>query len=276
MANPVLNDKAFKEATEAGYASGAWAPPDARSTPIPGTPITDGPISAWKPERMTVQGTATATGVLFVLLLISATFGWNSVTVTEGNVVGFPAWSIVAILIGFGAVIALRFKPQWAKILGPIYALAQGAFVGAISHYYETYQKGIVLQAVGVTIGVFAVMLLLYRVRIIKVTDRMRRIVIGATLGIMLFYGVALLISLFGGNVSILNADNTSMFSILFSFFVAGLAAFNLALDFDFIEKGSAAGLPKQMEWVAATGLMVTVIWLYLEILRLLAKLNRR
>jgi len=276
MANPVLNDKAFKEANEAGYAQGAWGPPKGYNTPIPGTPITDGPISDWNPKRMTVEGTATATGVLFVVLLAAAVFGWSQVTAVTGQVTSFPSWTIIAILIGFGAVLAVRFKPQLAKPLGVVYALAQGAFVGAISHYYETYQKGIVLQAVGATIGVFFVMLVLYRTRILKVTNRMRRIVIGATVGVMLFYLVALLINVFGGSVSILNANNTSAFSILFSFFVAGLAAFNLALDFDFIERGSNSGLPKQMEWVAAVGLLVTIIWLYLEILRLLAKLNRR
>jgi len=276
MANPVLNDKAFKEANEAGYASGAWGPPKGYGTPIPGTPITDGPISDWNSKRMTVEGTATATGVFLVILLAAAAYGWSQVQVSAGEVTRFPAWSIIAILIGFGAVVALRFKPQWAKPLGVVYALAQGVFVGAISHFYETYQKGIVLQAVGATIAVFMVMLVLYRTRILKVTNRMRRIVIGATVGIMIFYGIALLINIFGGSVSILSAENTSAFSILFSFFVAGLAAFNLALDFDFIERGVNAGLPKQMEWVAAVGLLVTIIWLYLEILRLLAKLNRR
>jgi uncharacterized YccA/Bax inhibitor family protein len=276
MANPVLNDKAFKEASEAGYAAGAWGPPQSQSTPVFGVPITDGPISEWQSRRMTVEGTATATGVLFVALTAAAVFGWSQVTVVDGAVAKFPAWTIFGILVGFACVIALRFKPQWAKPLGFAYALAFGAVVGAISHSYEAYQSGIVIQAIGATIGVFAVMLFLYRTNIIKVTDRMKRIVIGATLGVAIFYGIALLINIFGGSVSFLSASNTSAFSILFSFFVAGLAAFNLALDFDFIEKGSKEGLPKQMEWVAAVGLMVTIVWLYLEILRLLAKLNRR
>jgi uncharacterized YccA/Bax inhibitor family protein len=121
---------------------------------------------------------------------------------------------------------------------------------------------------------VFGVMLFLYRTQIIKVTDRMRRIVIGATMGVMIFYGISLLINVFGGDVAFLSS--TSGLSIAFSFFVAGLAAFNLALDFDFIERASKANMPKQMEWVGAVGLMVTVVWLYLEILRLLSKLNRR
>ena len=275
MANPILNDKALKEAAEAGYASGAWGPPQGtRSTPIPGGAVSDGPVSTWDRRTMTVEGTATATGVLFVVLLAAAVAGWATVKTSNGEITSFPAWTLGAVLVGFGLVVAMRFKPQWAKYLGFGYAVVEGLVVGAISHAYEVYQKGIVIQAVGATIAVFAVMLLLYRTRIIKVTDRMRRIVIGATMGIMIFYGISLLINLFGGNVGFLNS--TSALSIGFSFFVAGLAAFNLALDFDFIEKGTKQGLPKQMEWVAAVGLMVTVVWLYLEILRLLSKINRR
>lgn len=274
MANPILNDKALKEATQAGYASGAWAPPQGRSTPIPGVPMTDGPVSDWNNKTMTVEGTVTATGVLFVVLLAASVLGWSLVKTSEGQITAFPSWIIGGVLVGFGLVMAMRFKPQWAKYLGFGYAVVEGVVVGAISHAYEVYQKGIVIQAVGATIAVFAVMLFLYRTNIIKVTDRMRRIVVGATMGIMVFYGISLLINVFGGNVGFLNS--TSALSIGFSFLVAGLAAFNLALDFDFIEKGTQQGLPKQMEWVAAVGLMVTIIWLYLEILRLLSKLNRR
>jgi len=274
MANPILNDKALKEASEAGYASGAWAPPQGRSTSIPG--ISDGPISDWHSQTMTVQGTATATGVLFVLLLASAAFGWSLVKTSVNGEITFPTWSLLGVLVGFGCVLAMHFKPQLAKILGPIYALAEGVFIGAISHVYNEYKDGIVLQAVGATLAVFAVMLFLYRTQIIKVTERFKRIVIGATLGVMIFYGVALLIRVFGGSVSFLQANNGGLLGIGISLLVAALAAFNLALDFDFIERGSKNGLPKQMEWVAAVGLMVTIVWLYLEILRLLAKLNSR
>jgi uncharacterized YccA/Bax inhibitor family protein len=114
----------------------------------------------------------------------------------------------------------------------------------------------------------------MYSLRIIKVTDRFRRIVIGATLGVALFYGVSLLMSLFGATPPFI--QSTSLFGIGFSFLVAGLAAFNLALDFDFIERGSKQGMPESTEWYAAFGVMVTVVWLYLEILRLLSKLRER
>ena len=271
MANPILNDKALRDAATVGAASGGWAAPQMpRGTPIPGGSITDGPISDWTSQRMTVSGTATATGVLFVLLLAAAAVGWNLVDTASGT----PIWILGAVLVGFASVIALRFKPQWAKVLGPVYALAEGLAVGAISAYYESSKNGIVTMAVGVTIAVFGVMLLLYKTNIIKVTDRFRRIVMGATMGVMVFYGISLLLRLFGVDVGFLN--DASALSIGFSFLVAGLAAFNLALDFDFIERGAQAGLPKQMEWVGAIGLLVTVVWLYLEILRLLSKLDRR
>ncbi len=278
MANPILNEKAFNEAGKAGYASGGWGPPQGSGGPVTGTRMSDGPISDWDSRRMTVEGTVSATGVLFIVLLAAGVFGWSLVETQEtsaGEVVtAFPSWIIGAVLLGFGMVVLMRFKPQWAKYLGFGYAVVEGIVVGAISHSYEVYQNGIVIQAVGATIAVFAVMLFLYRTRIIKVTNRMRRIVVGATMGIMVFYGISLLINLFGGNVGFLNS--TSPLSIGFSFLVAGLAAFNLALDFDFIDRGVKQGLPKQMEWVAAVGLMVTIVWLYLEILRLLSKLNRR
>ena len=279
MANPILNDKSFKEIDQAGATSAGWAAPATHTRAGSGqaygsAPATDGPISDWNAQTMTVSGTATATGVLFVLMMAAAVVGWSAVTVSDGQVGQFPVWTLGGVLVGFLCVIAMRFKPQFAKVLGPIYAVAEGVFVGAISHSYESFQKGIVVQAAGATVAVFAIMLFLYRTNIIKVTDRMRRIVVGATLGIMVFYGISMLINLFGGSVGFLN--DTSALSIGFSFLVAGVAAFNLALDFDFIEKGAKAGLPKQMEWVAAVGLLVTIVWLYLEILRLLSKPDRR
>jgi uncharacterized YccA/Bax inhibitor family protein len=186
----------------------------------------------------------------------------------------FPAFAIGGLLVGLVCAIVLAFKPNLAKILGPIYAVAEGLFVGAISRAYETYYDGIVVQAAGATIAVVGVMLALYGLRIIKVTDRFRRIVIGATLGVAVFYGISLLMSLFGATPTFLSSS--SALGIGFSFLVAGLAAFNLALDFDFIERGAKERLPESVEWYAAFGVLVTVVWLYLEILRLLAKLRDR
>lgn len=289
MSNPILNDKALAEA-RAGWAApqapspggSTWAPP---ASPA-GVPVTDGPVSPWRGGIMTVRGTITATGVLFVLLLASATAGWMATSTTtelvasstggtrEQQVAQFPAIAMLGIIIGFGCAIALYFKPMWAKFLGPAYALGFGFAVGAISKGYETFQNGIVLQAAGATAAVFAVMLVLYRTNVIKVTDKFRRTVVFATLGIMLMYGVSLIFSLFGAHVPYLN--DASPLGIGISVVICIVAALNLALDFDFIEKGAKAGLAKDYEWYAAFGLLVTIVWLYLELLRLLAKLQQR
>jgi hypothetical protein len=170
--------------------------------------------------------------------------------------------------------IFLHFKPTLAKFVAPIYALAEGLFLGVISRFYDEQYNGIVVQAVGATLAVFAVMLFLYRTRIIKVTDRFRRNVIMASMGLMLFYGISIIMRLFGVSVPFIN--DASPLGIAFSVVAAGLATMMLAVDFDQIERGAKAGWPKGMEWYCAFGLLATLIWLYLEILRLLAKLNRR
>jgi uncharacterized YccA/Bax inhibitor family protein len=272
VANPYLNDKAFQEA------AAGWAAPDpsTRARPIDVAPIDDGPISAWHPGTMTVGGTATATGVLLVVLLAAAVVGWQAGPTRDAETTGFPALAFLGIVVGLGCVAAIYFRPMWARVLAPVYALAEGFVVGVISKAYENYQHGIVVQAAGATLAVFAVMLVLYRTQIIKVTERFRRIVVGATLGIMAFYGISLLFSLFAGSSSVSFIDSPSALGIGLSVFIAGIAAMNLALDFDFIERASKAQAPKGMEWYAAFGLLVTVVWLYLEILRLLSKLNRR
>jgi uncharacterized YccA/Bax inhibitor family protein len=274
MANPLLNEKKANEVAAATRAG--WGAPDpaTRSTPIPGAPITDGPISAWdSAPKMTYGGTITATGVLLVLLIGAATYGWMSTDTNAAGQWNLPALSIVGIIVGFVCAIVVAFKPNLARILAPIYALGEGVFLGAISKAYNQSYSGIVVQAVGATLGVFAVMLFLYKSRIIKVTDRFRRSVIMATVGLMVFYLVSMVIHLFGGSVPFL--DSASGFGIAFSIFAAGLAALNLALDFDLIDRGVKQGWPKQMEWFCAFGLLITLVWLYLELLRLLAKLQR-
>jgi uncharacterized YccA/Bax inhibitor family protein len=271
MPNPLFNEQTLKKAPA------TWAPPQ------PGTdyiaPIDDGPVTRWRAGVMTVNGTISATAVLFALLLASAAIGWNAVDSTTDPVTGeatvsLPGLAIVGVLVGFGCAIFLAFKPHLAKVLGPIYAVAQGFAVGAISKAYDAVWDGIVLQAAGATLAVFLVMLVLYRTEIIKVTDRFRRTVIFATLGVMVLYGVSLLFSLFGATPSFLSEP--SALGIGLSVVIAGIAALNLALDFDFIERGSKQGLDESFEWYAAFGLLVTIVWLYLEILRLLSKLRER
>lgn len=270
MPNPILNEAALDRAATTG-----WGAPDAatRATPIP--PITDGPISAWDSRVMTVSGTASATGVLLVLLLAAAAVGWISGPDATDVNPKFPMAAIAGVIVGLVCVIWASFKPMLAKYLAPVYALGEGFFVGAISKAYNNWQNGIVIQALGATLAVFGVMLFLYKTRILKVTNRMRRVVIAATAGLMLFYLVSFVIHLISGSgVSFLNSS--SGLGIAFSVLAAGLAAFNLALDFDFIERGAARQMPKGMEWFAALGLLVTLVWLYLEMLRLLAKLQDR
>jgi uncharacterized YccA/Bax inhibitor family protein len=274
VANPILNDKAFGEA--AARDGERWTAPPPMGTGWQ-PPIDDGPVSPWRTataDRMSVAGTMQAAVILLGLLLLAGVFGWAAVPkVAEGEPIEFPALAFVGILAGFAAVIVSSFKPRLAMFLGPVYALGQGFAVGAISKAYENYQDGIVVQAIGATVAVFAVMLFLHTSRILVVTDRMRRIVIGATMGVAVFYFVALMVNLFGGNVSFL--QSASPLGILLSVAIAGLAAFNLSLDFDFIERGARGGAPKHMEWFAALGLVVTIVWLYLELLRLISKLRR-
>jgi uncharacterized YccA/Bax inhibitor family protein len=277
MANPVLNERTLQQA------STTWAPPEPDTEYFP--PVDDGPTGPYVRQVMTVNGVISATAVLFVLLLASAAFGWNStgspdeVVLSDGSVgynYSIPTLAWVGMIVGLGLAFLLMFRPQFAKFIAPLYAIAQGFFVGAISRMYETFYDGIVVQAAGATIAVFGVMLVLYRTRIIKVTNRFRKIVVGATIGVMIFYGASLLIRLFAGADAVSFLSSPSLLGIAFSIFVAGLAAFNLALDFDFIERGAQQQLDKNFEWVAAFGLLVTIVWLYLEMLRLLSKLRQQ
>ena len=276
MSNPVLNESTFEKLRERHAGEPGWAA--AGNTSTQGNtwapPVTDGPVSAYHSGVMTVGGAASASLVLFAVLLISAAVGWVAVAEPQPGVLAFPPMALVGAIVGFVAVIVTMFKPLWSHILGPVYAVGRGLFVGAISKMFDAQYSGIVVQAVGTTLAVFGVMLFLYRTRVLRVTDKFRRIVIGATLGVAVLYLVSFVVSLFGANVSFLSSS--SGFGILFSLFVAGLAAFNLALDFDFIDQAERAGAPRQMEWFAAFGLLVTIVWLYLEILRLLAKLRER
>jgi uncharacterized YccA/Bax inhibitor family protein len=276
MPNPVLNEKTFQKAEQqAGWA----APADPASAPLGPVPLTDGPSSPYTPYRpttevMTRSGAYSATGVLLVILLIGGAIGWAVTPQNELGQVSFPGWLLLPIFAALGVAFWLAFKPTMARILGPVYAILQGIALGAISHVYEAQWHGIVLQAIGVTAAVTAVMYFIYATRIIRVTNTFRKVIIGATFGVLIFYGISLLISLFGVDIAYFTSN--SGWSIVLSIVIAGIAAFNLMLDFDLIDRGSEAGAPKYMEWYAAFGLMVTIVWLYLEVLRLLSKIQSR
>jgi len=241
-------------------------------------------VSLDKGTRFSVQGAVTATGVLTVLLVGAAVVGWMSVTevknidefgyAVDAQVTDIPTWVFVAAMIGFGFLFLTVFKPMWARFTAPLYALSYGAFVGALSHVYNSSFNGIVTQALFGTMSIFTVMLFLYATRIIKVTNRFVMVVVGATMGIALMYLAAFVVSLFGGEVSFLY--DGSALAIGISAFIIVIGALNLAIDFAFIEKAALHQVPKSLEWYGAFGIVVTLVWIYVEMLRLLAMLNRR
>jgi uncharacterized YccA/Bax inhibitor family protein len=266
--NPALNDKAFARLAEndSGWAAGTQQLEDAYNAPAYRPPTAGA-------DTMTVNGTVWATAALLVLLVGAGVYGWNSVEV-GADTVTLPGWVFPVVLGGLGVAILTIFKPNLARFTAPVYALLEGAFLGAISGLYNSAYDGIVVQAVGLTIGVFAVMLFLFATRIIKVTDKLRMGIVAATGAVFLLYMVTMVLSLFGASVSFLH--DTGVMGIGISLVIVGVAAFNLLLDFDFVERGVAAGAPKRTEWYAAFGLLVTIVWLYLELLRLLSKLQGR
>jgi uncharacterized YccA/Bax inhibitor family protein len=257
MANPVLT-RTFGEEQATSTATADTA---AASTPI---------MVAPGEARMELGGTIGKTGILLFIVIAFATWGWTLVDPAEGTT--WPLWLTFAILGALLVGIVGLFMPRLAWLFGPIYTAAQGVVLGAISHVYSDAFEGIVLQALLATASIFMVMLVLFITRTIRVTERFRGVVIGATLGIALFYLVSIVMSLFGVQVPLV--WDTGLLGIAFSAVVVIVAAFNLMLDFDLIERGIAMGAPSYMEWYAAWALMITMIWLYLEMLRLLGKLR--
>lgn len=218
---------------------------------------------------MTVRGTINKTLLLLVICFIAAATVYSA-TMEDQDV---AAIALPAALIGLVVAIATIFKPQWSPVTAPIYALVEGVLLGAITALFEADYPGIAIQAAGLTFAVAAVMLIVWQTRIIKVTDKFRLGVICATGAIFLFYLVCLVLQLFGMEVSVLT--DASPLGIGISLVIVGVAALNLVLDFDFIARGAEAGMPKVMEWFGAFSLIVTLVWLYLEILRLLARLRQ-
>lgn len=218
---------------------------------------------------MTVMGTIDKAAILFFLVMITATYTWNRFLDQSAGVTGLMMLGLIG---GFIAALATAFKPNWAPITAPIYALLEGLFLGGISVSLNYAYPGLPFQAVALTLAVLAVMLGLYRFRIIRVTDKLRSGIMTATLAVFLFYMASWVLGMFGVQMSFM--VDSSPLGIGFSLVIIGIAAFNLLLDFDFIERASAQGYPAYMNWVGAFGLMVTLVWLYLEILRLLARLR--
>lgn len=222
-------------------------------------------------DAMTVNGAINKTGILLLLVVLSASWVWRGFYAQSLNVM---TWMLVGIIGGLIAAIVTIFKKEWSPVSAPVYAILEGFALGGISAIFQKQYPGIAFQAVLLTFAVLICMLIAYRTGMIKVTEKFRAGIIAATFGIFIFYMLTMVLSLFGVRMPIYYGN--SMLSIGISVFIVIIAALNLVLDFDFFDKGTEAGLPKYMEWYAAFGLMVTLIWLYLEILRLLAKINSR
>ena len=234
--NPVLSNKVFSQAIDRG-------------------------------DRMTLNGTVNKT-FMSVLLLV----GCGYLTYGQIN----PSLLTGAAIIGFIVALITVFKKQWAPITVPIYALTEGVVLGGVSYFYNAQFEGIVSNAIFLTLGILVSLLMLYKSGYIKATENFKLGLFAAMGGIFLVYIINFIMGFFGNSLGVLNPMNSSLMSIGFSLFVVVIAALNLVLDFDFIEKGVEKGAPKYMEWFGAFGLLVTLIWLYLEILRLLAKMNSR
>ena len=222
---------------------------------------------------MTVQGTVNKTGVLLALLLIAAAYVLNRYF-ESGNSAAVAPWTLAGAIGGFIVALVTVFKKSWSAVTAPVYAILEGFLLGGISSIFEAQFPGIVIQAVGLTFGTLFCLLMAYKSGLIRATENFKLGIVAATGGIALFYVVTMILSFFGVRMSIIYGSG--MIGIGFSLFVVVIAALNLVLDFDFIEQGSQTNVPKYMEWYAAFGLMVTLIWLYMEILRLLSKLRSR
>ena len=218
-------------------------------------------------NTMTIDGTVNKTSIALILLLLSSYYTYST------SNTGFI---FIGLIVGIVLAIATIFKKTWSPITVPLYAICEGLALGGISAIYESMYTGIVQQAIFLTLGIFTALLFAYKTKIIKATENFKLGVFAATGGIAIVYFISFIMSFWGGGLSIMNIQNASMMSIGFSVFVVIIAALNLVLDFDFIEEASEIGVPKYMEWYATFGLLITLIWLYLEILRLLAKLQSR
>ena len=243
--NPTLSEKAIQAAAQTSYT-----------------------------DAMTVRGTLNKFGFMLLMLMATAYYSWKEVSF-GGNVAPLMWTGVIG---GFVLALVIMFKKEWSPYLAPAYALLEGLFIGGISALYSNafndVAPGLVMNAVGLTFGTAIAMYFLYTNGVIKVTEKFRSVLILATAGIAIFYLITLVVSFFGIRFDFLSQG--SLIGIGFSLVVVVIAALNLLLDFDMIEQCSAAGAPKYMEWYGAFGLMVTLVWLYLEILRLLSKISSR
>lgn len=251
--NPALGENTFRNLAGAGY--GGFAD---------------------ETTRMTLNGTVNKTGILLICAIATAAWTWH-LFLPERDFGAVAPLMMLGAFGGFICALVTVFKKEWSAVTAPIYALLEGLVLGGLSAMLDLRYPGIAMQAVGLTFGTLFVLLLAYRSGMIQVTQKFRMGIVAATGGIMVFYLIEMLLGFFGVNVAALSAVNGSgLIGIGFSLFVVAIAALNLVLDFDFIERGVQYGAPKYMEWYGAFGIMVTMVWLYIEILRLLTKMRSR
>ncbi len=241
--NPFMKEEAFRNSS---------------NTPLDGSFIDAN-------ERMTVKGAVNKTYILFGLMMLTAVASYTYAS---------PLFLIVGAIGGLIAVLVASFKPHTSATVAPIYALLEGLFVGSISAIYGGLYGGIVFNAISLTLGILFAMLFIYKTGIIKVTDKLRMGVVMATMGIALVYLLNFIVSFFGMNLPYLHQGGAIGIGI--SVVIIGVAAFNLLLDFDNFDKGEKYGAPAYMEWFSAMGLLITLVWLYVELLRLLSILSSR
>ena len=220
-------------------------------------------------EVMTLDGTVNKTAMSLAILLFAAYYTYSNAIMD---------YVLIGLIGGFIVALVTIFKKEWSPITVPIYAVLEGLYLGGVSKIFgNMFEPGIVPQAICLTLGILIALLFAYKTKIIKVTENFKLGVFAATAGILVVYLISILMSAFGGRgLPIMDPTNTSAISIGFSLFVVGIASLNLVMDFDFIEQGVENGAPKYMEWYGAFGLLMTLIWLYLEILKLLAKTSSR
>lgn len=267
MANPALNEKRFEQYAKEDEAG--WAAPVA----LAHAEATGAPPPEARVAHMTANGAFAKTFVLFLILVGAGAVGWSQTTVSGvTNTVEIPSWSWIALFVAFGLAMVCVFKPKAAPICAPLYALGEGLFIGVISKAFEVRWDGIVFQAVLATIGVFFATLALYVFGVVKVTRKFQMAVIGATFGILLLYLFGAILSIFGVDMTFWSEP--SALGIGISVVICVVASLNLFLDYEFIRQASIHGAPKYMEWYGAFGITVTLVWIYLQMLRLIGQLR--
>jgi len=227
---------------------------------------------------MTAKGAMNKFGFLFLMVIAGAAFSWH--LYNQGKAQTMMPLMIGGALGGLVIALIITFKMKWAPVLAPLYGLLEGLFIGGLSAFmndmFAARYPGIILHSVGLTMGVAVAMFLLYNFRIIRPTQRFKSILFTATAGIAIFYLITWIVRMFGVEMDFMMVGNGSLLGIGISLFVVVIAALNLIIDFDMIEQGAEMGAPKYMEWYCGFALMVTIVWLYVEILKLLSRLGSR